>query len=135
MKSLERGLERLRSEMKNGLLSFKEDMKKFFSDTFSPRREGNDDVSVMETPTQAGVDDREDVEEGSEEEEDDSLVEFKRRLSRIDSQVKSTPPVSVPLLTTTTTVAQGASQQPVVIHLFEDKDSEEKKRKEDEVEE
>ena len=135
VKSLERGFEGLRSEMKSGLLSFKEEMKKFFSDTFSPRREGNDDVSVMETPTQGGVDDVEDVEEGSEEEEDDSLVEFKRRLSRIDSQVKTTPPVSVPSLTTTTTVSQGASQQPVVIHLFQDKDKDEKKRKEDEVEE
>ena len=134
VKSLERGFEGLRSEMKNGLLAFKEDMKKFFSSRFSPRREVDDDVSSVVTPTQAGVDNREEMDDGSEEEEDDSLVEFKRRLSRMDSQVESAPPVQRPSLTTTTTVPQGASQQPVVIHLFQDKDKEERKRKEDEVE-
>ena len=64
-----------------------------------------------------------------------SLVEFKRRLSRIEgTKSKSNAPTQVPP-TATATVSQGTSHQPLVIHLFQDNEKEEKKKKEDDVEE
>ena len=84
VRGLEAGFEVLRSEVKSGLLFFKEEIIKLFSGKNTPRQDVGDDASSVISPTRTGVDCSEQLEEDSVEEEDDSLVEFKRRLSRIE---------------------------------------------------
>ena len=134
-RGLEAGFEGLRSEVKNGFLSFKDEIVKLFSGKDTPRQDTDDDVTSVISPTRTGVDGSEGLDEDSVEEEDDSLVEFKRRLSKIEgTKVKESAPTQVPP-TATATVSQGTSRQPLVIHLFQDHEKEEKKKKEDDVEE
>ena len=99
---LEAGFEGLRSEVKNVFLSFKEEIVKLFSGKDTPRQDTDDDVTSVISPTRTGVDGSEGLDEDSVE-EDDSLVEFKRRLSRIEgTKVKENAPTQA-----TATVSQG----------------------------
>ena len=136
VKGLEASVNGIRAEVKSGLMSFKEEMRKFFSGKFSPSQEAEDEGSSIVSPTQAGVEYSEEVEDDSVEEVDDSLVEFKRRLSRIEgTQSKpSTSRQEPPRPSATATVSQ-VTNQPLVIHVFQDKEKEEKGRKEDDVDE
>ena len=136
VRGLEKGFEGLRSELKTGLVSFKDEMMRFLSSKFSPAQKVDDEGSSVVSPTQVSVDDEGILEEDSVEEEDDSLVESKRRMSRIEGgQVEAKAPLQTKAPAATATVSQVSTQQPLVIHFFQDKDKEEVKRKEDDVEE
>ena len=136
VRGLEKGFEGLRSELKTGLVSFKDEMMRFLSGKFSPARKADDEGLSVVSPTQVSVEDEGILEEDSVEEEDDSLVEYKRRMSRIEGgQVKAKVPLQTKAPTATATVSQVSTQQLLVIHLFQDRDKEEVKRKEDDMEE